>query len=108
MRRLIIVVACLVFGTTIAQANMFMGQGGVSCGSYVRSARSMPDVLAWVLGYLSAKNKDDPSDFLKQPGLDAGAIDTWIQNWCRSNPLDPVADAATSLEIELYARALSR
>lgn len=58
---------------------------------------------AWVLGYLSAVNTGDP-DFLKQ--VDPSAIFAWIDNYCRSKPLDQVVDAANGLVSELARRAV--
>jgi hypothetical protein len=59
----------------------------------------------WVLGFVSGANvyADNPEIFSRQ--LDAPAIYAWIDNYCRSNPLESVYAASISLVRELLHRA---
>ena len=81
-----------------------IGEGNSSCGAWTleRQQNSVRSTLyaTWVLGFVSGQNADDSlPDFLK--GVDAGAILGWIDNYCRSNPLEKVVGAADSLVVEL-------
>ena len=88
-----------------AQTYTVIGQGNVSCGRWTQAThtdrydRSWA-MRSWVLGYLSGVKNASP-DLV--PG-DAGAILDWMDNYCRSNPLDPIVDAADALVIELRSR----
>jgi hypothetical protein len=60
----------------------------------------------WVAGYLSGLNLK--SDFDGVAGTDFNGLMAWIDNYCRSHPLDPVATAAFKLMDELQSRAQRR
>ena len=85
-----IVLACLVIvaaGTlpTTGEASRIIGVGTSSCGTWIanRRAPKQPDWFidsAWVAGFLSGigyvgADGDDPLH-----GLDANAVDAWIDN----------------------------
>ena len=62
-----------------------------------------------MLGYITAFNRWGPyydapgiSDIAK--GTDADGLIGWIDNWCRANPIENIADAAQNLIFELYKR----
>jgi hypothetical protein len=51
----------------------------------------------WVLGFLSGigfvnANQSDPLH-----GLDAEAVQAWLDTYCRNYPLDPIINAAKGL-----------
>jgi len=79
--------------------------GASDCGSWV-SKRTEPD-KAWLLGYLSGINQamyaTYQTDFLKQI-YSAEQIFLWMDNHCRSNPLDRGDAAANKLVIELVRK----
>jgi hypothetical protein len=91
-----------------AQTYTVIGQENVFCGRWTQAHTHRDDrswaMRSWVLGYLSGVNNASP-DLV--PG-DAGAILDWIDNYCRSNPLDPIVDAADALVIELRSREQRR
>ena len=60
----------------------------------------------WALGYVSGANVffTEGKDSLKE--VDADAIWSWLDNYCRSHPLEKFADSVQNLTIELQARTL--
>jgi hypothetical protein len=97
-----------------------MGAGHWSCGSYVQSSAKHASAADrgryiaadyWVFGVLSAENSQDVqnegrADFLKE--TDVAAIKTWLQNFCRSHPLNTLDTATVKLLDELRSRAATR
>jgi hypothetical protein len=59
----------------------------------------------WVIGYVNGVNayNNDGRDFLL--ATDPNAIVAWVDNYCRSNPLEHIFDAAHALVDELLVRA---
>jgi hypothetical protein len=108
----IVIVAALLAGTASAPASAqrtIIGHGLSSCGTWTqerREARGAIPTRAWILGYLSGVNAlDGDADFLAPVAVDSPAIFGWIDNYCRSKPLDNVQDAVNGLMIELRSRA---
>ena len=73
----------------------------VSCGTWTQARqqdRQKPVTYQWwVAGFLSGlEYEGDPS---RDPlaGNDIGGIATWIDNYCRENPLKTIADACLEL-----------
>ncbi|NOJ43035.1 hypothetical protein [Bradyrhizobium australiense] len=59
---------------------------------------------SWLGGFLSGYNIGSGGvDFLAQPSFDA--LTAWMDNYCRSHPLNGVAEAAVDLTKELRSRA---
>jgi hypothetical protein len=86
-----------------------VGWGLKSCGTWtqVRQATESADhtvIEAWVVGFMSGMNLDrtHPDALV---GTDFDGLMAWIDNYCRSNPLQAIAFAATSLMEELRSRA---
>jgi hypothetical protein len=84
-----------------------IGFGGVSCGKWTEvraNGQSIP-MQFWALGFVSGANgfTAEGNDFVK--GTDAAAIYAWLDNRCRSQPLEVFADAVAGLANELKARA---
>ena len=96
------------------------GAGTVSCGEWlqfrsfeekkgnaqlqlqVNSLRSQ----SWIDGYLSGVNvtsSGGPDIFASRPN--GVAMYVWVDNYCRSKPLDKIAEAADGLIKELQSRA---
>jgi hypothetical protein len=89
------------------------GAGRVTCGEWQQQRSSgnkikLFQLEAWVDGFLSAYNvASDGTDFIATKQDDPGiAYYAWIDNYCRQNPLNMVAEAAVALKNELIARAL--
>ena len=62
-----------------------------------------------MLGFVSGANWASPGDredFLK--GLDAPALEVWIDNYCRAHPLERFSDSVDALVKELRTKALRR
>jgi hypothetical protein len=49
-----------------------------------------------------ADEQENVPDVLR--GLDANAIVTWMDNYCREHPLDQISTAASDLMMELLVR----
>jgi len=76
------------------------GPGNDSCGKWLDARAKEPNYSAfvqvysaWVLGYVTAYGNYGPD--LKR--TDASAIDAWVDNYCRQNPLDNLNTAAKNL-----------
>ena len=59
----------------------------------------------WVLGFVSGSNIYAEHPELLPAPIDARAIYAWIDNYCRSNPLDNLYDASFALVKDLLRRA---
>jgi hypothetical protein len=84
-----------------------LGLGGASCGSW-SAARTRGDadteaiaIASWVTGYLSGYNHFNKDTASITENVDTAATLRWVDNYCRKNPLNPVAAAADSLIAEL-------
>ena len=112
VRLVMLVVIILTSASTEAAAQeegrSLIGAGTVnSCGQWTSRPRSGGDILSqWVAGYLSGLNMK--SDFDGVAGTDFNGLMAWIDNYCRSHPLEPVATAAFRLMDELQSRAQRR
>ena len=91
--------------------------GFIGCGSWLeargeRARLGTRPVLQeslysqWVSGFLSGvawqKNLNDRSDLLG--GYDNEGLMTWLDNYCRANPLEPFARAVFELVHHLESR----
>jgi hypothetical protein len=87
------------------------GEGLDSCGQWTQ-ARQTPSAKAgfmaqWIAGFLSGRNLESPSaDFLM--GTDFDGLMGWIDNYCKTHPLDSITAAAFQLTDELRTRAGTR
>ena len=83
------------------------GAGTKSCGNWLadrKEGQAMEQVeLSWALGWLSASGAwlgvEHPGSYLRE--TDANAIAAWLDKYCRDNPLKSIADASSSLALEL-------
>ena len=100
MRRWLIVLCVVmiaVIGLNPAVAYTVRGVGAYSCGAWVNERNDITRhnlQLHWILGFLSAvgwmsPNNDDPFE-----GVDADAVELWIDNYCKKHPLEKIVDAA--------------
>lgn len=81
-------------------------RGAPSCGDWI-AHRKDSDTLAlsngsWLLGYLSGLAVGAGKNFL--PGTDNTAIFSWMDDYCRANPLKEVGSGGASLMAELIAK----
>jgi hypothetical protein len=99
-----IAVACLVLFLGLppaADAYRADGVGLSSCGLWTHF-RTQPDDLvtftyeSWVQGFLSGIGYIGPLGANPLGGMDVMDVLTWIDGYCRKNPLDRVAEAAAA------------
>lgn len=111
--RLVLVALLLMAGASTsasAQARgnyTIIGAADTSCGKWTEvraNGQSIP-MEFWALGYVSGANAftAEGGDFAK--GMDAAAIFGWLDNRCRSQPLQLFARAVEALVYELKTRA---
>jgi hypothetical protein len=80
------------------------GAGAGGCGEWSMGTSDIA-YSAWVLGYVSAVNawaSGLPADITRS--MPNQSVLLWAKNWCRSHPLDKVADAADALIRELLGQ----
>ena len=92
-------------GVANAKEIMVFGAGSNSCGNWLKDGGSVTE-RAWLQGYITSYNQwklqvDD--DVAKS--TDASGMFAWMNNYCRSHPLDPIANAAAVLIVELVVRS---
>ena len=100
----IIVAAVIVGAMATAQAQdgkvvIIPHRDGFSCGKWTNAPKRTPEreiYEKWVLGYLSGINVEHTGpDFLRD--RDTDGMKAWIDNYCRRNPLHPIAQAVAEL-----------
>ena len=85
-----------------------IGSGTNTCGAFVSAkpgSSEENEYLAWLAGFISGTNVWNAytrADILD--GIDMPAIKVWMQNYCRSNPLETVLFGAKKLGLELIER----
>lgn len=88
------------------------GIGQISCGRFItererRAGAHGPydaTFRQWLLGFITALNWMDPNRQDLLEGSDAEGAMLWVENYCRTHPLDTFFDAALALRQELAAR----
>jgi hypothetical protein len=104
---LIIVAGCLVTGSAHAQPAQItmLGVQNVTCGTWTqeRQVRSQTSWLLgeWVLGFLSAVNATGHQNNDLLAGKDHNGIYGWIENYCKTFPLQQFPAAVYALLDEL-------
>jgi hypothetical protein len=101
---------------------LIMGGGSVRCGEWTRlrvfrdsqkghvvEVASLYQLHAWVDGYVSGVNVASAETY--QPDMlmakpQGAALYAVIDNYCKANPLDTLADATMTLVKELRKRAM--
>jgi hypothetical protein len=101
------IAALLLLGwSASASAQMVLGPGVVSCGTWTSERNEDRPTSrlteAWVLGFVSAFTVygPQPSDDISK-GTDANSLMAWIDDYCRANPLKDVSEATVALIREL-------
>ena len=110
-RVIVLAMAMLVLSAAPASSVRIIGYGLLSCGEWTdgRRTQGVDNVLhaSWALGYLSGINEAvsavKKADILVHQ--DAHGLLAWIDNYCRSNPLDKIKVALDALVNELLKRA---
>jgi hypothetical protein len=113
MKRLVVAFA-VTLSCTGARSADWTSFGLIDCGQWVIAAGTNKSTYkTWLAGYLSGlngghnlwvNNKLDPLDQL-------GSMDqayVWMDNWCRTNPLEKLTHGGMVLYEELTTRAAKR
>ena len=85
-----------------AQEHAVLGQGNVSCGSWLNDRKGDGDGassrIAWVLGYVTAFNQygSKPEGDVSE-GKKTEEMMVWIDNYCTDHPVDNVYRASAAL-----------
>ena len=109
MKKLILIFALSLVPIVSTADYAIRGEGNFTCPDYV-SARQTNNAklyssISWVQGFITGVNyqnalPEDSDSFIGQD-LTAASVVSWIENYCRSNPQDYLADAAEALVVEL-------
>ena len=101
MSSLAVLVVVLLTGSAVAD-DKAIGAGGVSCRTWtserMRIGGRYSDMANWVVGFLSGVGYKGPEDPLG--GLDADAVEGWLDQYCQIYPLNSLADAAKAFVAE--------
>lgn len=81
-----------------------------SCGTYIaaRDKERNGDYvainahIAWLLGYISAYNKQTPDTYDIRGGKELDALLVWLENYCKQHRLEEFGKAVNALVVELY------
>lgn len=105
-----ILICALTLAPVFATADYAIrGEGNYSCPDYV-SARQTNNAklyssISWVQGFMTGVNYQNAlpegSDSFTGQHMKTASLVTWLENYCRSNPQDYLADAAEALMVEL-------
>jgi hypothetical protein len=90
------------------QGRAVKGAGTTGCASWTKERASPHHIQyrAWVDGFLSASNlADNDPDWMLQLANNSEGVYAWVDNYCRTNPLDSIVQAAMKLRDELKSRA---
>ena len=96
-----------------AQQVLILGSGNKSCGTWMeaRQENGYGTLIyqAWITGYVTAYNNYAVNqDGNVTAGTDVDGLMNWIDNHCRSNPLDSLFKASGALVRELESRKAKR
>lgn len=91
---------------TAQEVQAIQVRGAASCGNWVtyrqQGSASTSFVRGWILGYLSGQAVGKNQDVVTK--ADPDSMFLWIDNYCRSNPLKDLDDAADRLFLELLKK----
>lgn len=97
--RAVLMVLMLIGGESETKAYTLIGAGESSCGAWTEYRRSPGTTkalmdISWVTGFLSGVGAvgNDGADPLD--GVDKDGLSGWIDNYCQSNPIERIYQAA--------------
>ncbi len=109
MKQLVLVAVTILMSSPAMGDWAIKGEGNFSCPDYVSAKRSnsakLYSSVSWVQGFITGVNYQsalpvDSHSFIAQD-FPATSIVAWLDNYCRDNPQDYLADAAEALVTEL-------
>ena len=103
-RQLALILASLTWPVAALSADFTSrGAGAMSCASWTKEHSDRTSVAAgqdqWVLGFVTAEEFLSETTRYKSP--DNAALISWVTKYCSKSPLDPLANAAYSLTLQL-------
>ena len=109
LMRLTIAISLPLLSTTVSADWAIKGEGNFTCPDYVSAKQSNTSKLyssiSWVQGFISGVNYqralEIDTDSLIGRDYPAASIVRWLENYCRDNPQDYLADAAEALIDEI-------
>ena len=80
-----------------AEGQAVLGQGNVSCSSWLENHTSDDARAAWILGYITAFNQygTKPESDVSE-GTTTEKMMVWIDNYCRNHPADNLYRASAA------------
>jgi len=113
MKKLILIVALNLISTMAIADWAIRGEGNFSCPDYVSAKRTnntkLYSSISWVQGFITGVNYQNalPEGSNSYIGQDLSAVSLvdWVENYCRKNPQDTLADAAEALVAELKEKS---
>jgi len=109
MKKLILIVTIALVSKVAIADWAIRGEGNFSCPDYVSARQTnsakLYSSISWVQGFITGVNYQialpEDSNSLIGQDLSAASVVTWLENYCRANPQDYLADAAEALIEEL-------
>jgi hypothetical protein len=104
----LVVVALLLPGTACGQdvkRSPFytLSEGATTCGEFIAQPAMQAVRVAWVLGYISGRNREAISPrerFIGSSFQQPATVLGWLQSYCQSHSLDPLLVAADELRAD--------
>ena len=109
MKQLVLIAVMVLISTPATSDWAIKGEGNFSCPDYVSAKRTnsakLYSSVSWVQGFITGVNYQSalPVDSHSFVGQDfpTTSIVAWLENYCRDNPQDYLADAAEALVSKL-------
>lgn len=109
MKKLIPTVVLSLMSTNAMADWAIRGEGNFSCPEYVSAKQTnnakLYSSISWVQGFITGVNYQialpEETNSLVGQDLSAASVVAWLENYCRANPQDYLADAAGALVAEL-------
>ncbi len=106
LRATLLLLLVVTFSSVCAAGQGIAIKASIPCSDWTKWRTTTGKFAAgefWVLGYLSGIAIATGVNFLD--GVGTNAIEAWMDNYCKGNPLDTVPDGAKNLAIELARRS---
>jgi len=102
-KTLLAITTLLCIGLTASIAEAVLIRGATSCGTWVAQTKEDGILISatrmWLIGYLSGRVMESGRDVMR--GTDNPSFYLWVDNYCKANPLNDIADAGDALFSEL-------
>lgn len=85
-----------------------LGTGTASCGRFIQQRNEYVFFTVWVEGYITAVNIITPDTGNILGNTDIYGAMSWIENYCKNNPLKDFSLAVYYLVKELYPNSITK